>query len=248
MDADDPGPDGGLLWQVRLTDHGAFPAPLNILTIQSNVGILSTPVIDRARSAIYVVAGSLGSTGYVQRLHVLDLLTGREKPGSPVEIRADARLRADGRPVEIRASVQRDGLTFAFNPAIQRNRPGLALSGSSVVIAWSPLDADNTDHGWVMAYDADTLYRTGVSCTSCARAVNLPCPDPKECEGQPRRPWLIGGGIWQSGRPPAVDGSDHVYYFVGNGWTLATLARRHGTTQPASLGRRSQPDTMGNPS
>src|SRR6266849_1046311 len=153
VDADDPGPDGGLLWQVRLTDQGAFPAPPHrgSLTIQSNAGILSTPVIDRPRSAIYVVARSLGPTGYVQRLHALDLFTGREKSGSPVEISASVHESGDG-------------LTFTFNPEMQMNRPGLALSGSSVVIAWSPLDADDVDHGhgWVMAYDAGTLHRTGV--------------------------------------------------------------------------------------
>src|SRR5580704_2574455 len=28
-----------------------------------------------------------------------------------------------------------------------------------------------------------------------------------------------GGGVWQSGRPPVVDGSGYVYVFVGNGYT-----------------------------
>jgi hypothetical protein len=29
------------------------------------------------------------------------------------------------------------------------------------------------------------------------------------------KPWLLGGGIWQSGRPPRRWG--HVYAFTGNG-------------------------------
>jgi outer membrane protein assembly factor BamB len=118
LDADNPGPDGGPLWQVRLTDHGAFPAPsINAtgLTVQGNIGILNTPVVDRPRGTIYVVARSLGSTGYLQRLHALDLLTGRERPGSPVDVS----------PV----SIVRDGITFAFDPVIQSNRAGLASSG-----------------------------------------------------------------------------------------------------------------------
>jgi hypothetical protein len=203
LDADDPGPDGGLLWQVRLTDHGAFPTPsINDtgLTVQGNIGILSTPVIDRGRGAIYVVARSLGSTGYLQRLHALDLLTGAEKPASPVDIS----------PV----SIVRDGITFPFDPAIQSNRAGLALSGSKILIAWSGADKD---HGWVMAYDADTLQRTGIFCTTCAPAVP-PETDPLKC-AEPPKPWLISGGIWQSGRPPVVDKNGFVYYFVGNGWT-----------------------------
>jgi outer membrane protein assembly factor BamB len=66
LDADDPGADGGLLWQVRLTNEGALPAPPSdktVRTVQGNLGILSTPVIDRTRGALYVVARSLGPTG-----------------------------------------------------------------------------------------------------------------------------------------------------------------------------------------
>jgi hypothetical protein len=83
-----------------------------------------------------------------------------------------------------------------------------------ILISWS---GDDNDHGWVMAYDADTLQRTGVFCTTCARAVP-PETDPSKC-GEPPKPWLISGGIWQSGRPPVVDKDGFVYYFVGNGWT-----------------------------
>jgi hypothetical protein len=79
FDADDPGPDGGLLWWVRFSDHGAFPVPATPalpidpnkppyghLTVQGNYGILSTPVIDRGRNAIYVVVRTAESSGYVQ--------------------------------------------------------------------------------------------------------------------------------------------------------------------------------------
>lgn len=209
LDADDSGPAGGLLWQVRLTDHGAFPAPSvkTFQTVQGNIGILSTPVIDRAGGAIYVVARSLGPKGFQQRLHALDLVTGREKPRSPVNIAP--------------ASVVRDGITFTFDPAIQSNRAGLTISTGKVIIAWSGLDAG---HGWVMAYDANTLLRTGIFCTTCARAVVA--PGPLDC-AEPQKPWLIGGGIWQSGRPPVVDAKGHVYYFVGNGWTHGCIGKTH---------------------
>jgi hypothetical protein len=218
LDADDPGLDGGLQWQARLTGKGAFPAPsINKtgLTVQGNIGILSTPVIDRARGAIYVLARSLGSNGYLQRLHALDIVTGREKAGSPIDISP--------------ATVVADGITFIFNPEIQSNRPGLTLSGSKIVIAWSGLD---DDHGWIMAYDADTLQRTGIFCTTCARAVPFTGTDsepekhsgPANCS-EPPKPWLIGGGIWQSGRPPVVDATGYVYYFVGNGWTHGCIGK-----------------------
>ena len=228
LDADDVGPNGGLLWQVRLTEGSAFPAPSEktSLTVQGNVGILSTPVIDRRRGALYVVARTLGSSGFRQRLHALDLATGRDKPRSPVDICVPAC-----------ASVSRDGLTFTFDPRVQSNRPGLTLSESSVVIAWSGLDAD---HGWVMAYDADSLQRTGVFCTTCAKAAPVSCPCPT-CEGPPAR-GLIGGGIWQSGRPPVVDSRGHIYYFVGNGWTMGYVGKQAWYTPACCPG---QPKPIG---
>ena len=199
LDADDPGPDGGLLWQVRLTHQGGLPAPSvkTEKTVQGNIGILSTPFIDRARGVIYVVARSLGPGGFRQRLHALDIVTGSDRPRSPVDIAP--------------AALIRDGITFNFDPAVPSNRAGLTMSGASLVVAWAGLDAD---HGWVMSFDADTLQRTGIFCTTCARSV--PTTRPLDC-AEPQKPWLIGGGIWQSGRPPVVDAQGHVYAFAGNG-------------------------------
>jgi hypothetical protein len=185
---------------VRFSDQGAFPVPATPgalpldpnkppyghLTVQGNYGILSTPVIDRDRNAIYVVVRTLESSGYVQQLHSLELVTGRERAGSPVEIKA---------------SKQVDGHTIEFNRHFQMNRSGLTLAQSKVLIAFaisSKID-ESTYRGWVMAYDADTLRQTGAFCTTC-------------------RPTSVGGGIWQTGRPPAVDNLGNVYYFVANGW------------------------------
>ncbi len=62
------------------------------------VGITATPVIDPATGTLYVVAMTEeGSTGsYVHRLHALDVTTGAEKPGSPVEIQASVPGTGDG--------------------------------------------------------------------------------------------------------------------------------------------------------
>ena len=167
--------------------------------MQGNIGILSTPFINRARGVIYVVARSLGPGGFRQRLHALDIVTGSDRPRSPVDIAP--------------AAVIRDSITFNFDPAVPSNRAGLTMSGASLVVTWAGLDAD---HGWVMSFDADTLQRTGIFCTTCARYV--PTTRPLDC-AEPQKPWLIGGGIWQSGRPPVVDAQGHVYAFAGNGWT-----------------------------
>ena len=50
-------------------------------------------------------------------------------------------------------------------------------------------------HGWIMSYDALTLKQTGALCTT---------PDTAE------------GGVWQSGRGPAIEEND-AYFEVGNG-------------------------------
>jgi hypothetical protein len=198
LDADDPGPEGGLLWQVRLGDHGAFPVPGTVdvvpfdpkhlpadQTVRGNMGILSTPAIDRNRGVIYILSRTIETSGYVQRLHALDLLTGQEKPGSPTD--------------PISASLS----GVSFDSKSEGNRAGLTLSQSKVIIAWGAIPKDPNPnriwHGWVMAYDADTLQRSGVFCTTCGAHQ-------------------AGGGIWQSGRPPVVDRRGNVYFFVGNGY------------------------------
>src|SRR5256885_3501770 len=57
--------------------------------VSPEIGITATPVIDRARNAIYVVAMSKDVSGsYSQRLHALDLSTGAELFSGPQTITA----------------------------------------------------------------------------------------------------------------------------------------------------------------
>jgi Chitobiase/beta-hexosaminidase C-terminal domain len=87
-----------------------------------------------------------------------------------------------------------------FNARYQLQRASLALSGNHVVLAFGPVELEYPGGyvGWVMAYDKQTLVQSGVFAT-----VTL---------------GNRGGGVWQSGRPPAVDSSGYVYVFVGNGY------------------------------
>jgi hypothetical protein len=83
------------VWHVNFgTPANLHDADFGCLDINGKMGIIGTPVIDKARGAIYVVAltraGSLAGpgTGFIQRLHMLDLATGADLPGSPVVISA----------------------------------------------------------------------------------------------------------------------------------------------------------------
>jgi hypothetical protein len=90
-------------------------------------------------------------------------------------------------------------LTFNARNLIQR--VSLVLSANNVVFGFGALQLESTGNlysGWVMAYDKDTLAQTGIFATVTTGNG--------------------GGGVWQSGRPPAVDGSGDVYVFTGNAY------------------------------
>ena len=83
FDADKNGPP---LWMRDFTDElaGITPVPVaditnrNDLNVVGNAGIESTPVIDSAAAAIYVVARTKENGAYFQRPHKLDLKSGKE--------------------------------------------------------------------------------------------------------------------------------------------------------------------------
>jgi hypothetical protein len=170
---------------VPITDIVA--ANLNIV---GNVGIQSTPVIDPATATIYLVARTKESGRYVQRLHALDIRTGLSRPGSPVTITGSVAGTAPD------SSVSATGRVVTFNPKMQAQRTGLALSNGVVLIAWASHEDATPYHGWVMGYDASTLARVGAFCVT---------PD------------AYGGGIWQGGRAPTIDAAGNAYFATGNG-------------------------------
>ncbi len=83
-------------------------------------------------------------------------------------------------------------------------RMSLVLASDQVVFGFAAMQAEHPLNyvGWVMAYDKRTLQQSGVFASVVTGNLQ--------------------GGIWQSGRPPAVDTSGFVYVFTGNtaggGW------------------------------
>ena len=68
------------LWQISTQLPGESPSDdRGCGQVTPEIGITSTPVIDRTRGAIYVVAVSKNSSGnYFHRLHALDITSGKE--------------------------------------------------------------------------------------------------------------------------------------------------------------------------
>src|SRR5689334_9718129 len=83
--------------------------------VTPEIGITSTPVIDRSRGAIYVIAVSKDGNGnYHHRLHALDLTTGAELFGGPTTITASYAGSGAGS----------SGGTVVFDPLRYNERPG----------------------------------------------------------------------------------------------------------------------------
>src|SRR5262245_1166567 len=89
VDAD----SGGIFWRTSTLGAGETTSDTRGCSqVTPEIGITSTPVIDRSRGpngAIYVVAMSKTAAGaYVQRLHALDVAVGTELLGGPQTIQA----------------------------------------------------------------------------------------------------------------------------------------------------------------
>lgn len=190
FDADKPGPP---LWMRTFTDEmsGVTPVPItditdnNDLNLVGNVGIESTPVIDIASNALFLVARTRENGAYVQRIRKIDLRSGKDLlPAVVIEATVAS------------AAKDASGGNLRFDPRAGNQRPPLTLVGDSVIIAWASHEDLRPYHGWVMAYDARTLKQRAVWCVT---------PDGAE------------GGIWQSGRGPAIDAGGNIYFETGNG-------------------------------
>ncbi|GFO54938.1 hypothetical protein GMSM_19450 [Geomonas sp. Red276] len=152
FDADDPAASAPL-WQVNLgTSVPATDISSSYLDITPEIGVLATPVIDPGSGTIYVVAKSKETGSYHFRLHALDVASGGEKFGGPVEITAQVRGSGDGS----------SGGVVTLDPLHHLNRPGLLLLNGTLYLGFGSVGDISPYHGWVLAYNAGTLQQTGV--------------------------------------------------------------------------------------
>ncbi|MBV8675358.1 MAG: hypothetical protein JOZ33_18180, partial [Acidobacteriaceae bacterium] len=177
--------------ETTADDHGCYQ-------ITPEIGITSTPVIDRTYSshgAIFVVAMSKDRSGnYHQRLHALDLTTGAELSGSPSEIQATY----PGTGLFSNKGVQ------TFVPGQYAERVGLLLLNGAIYMGWTSHCDQAPYTGWLMGYSEQTLKQIAV--------LNL---TPNTTNDHP-----FGGGegsIWMSGAGLAADSSGNIYFLDANG-------------------------------
>jgi len=182
---------GQQFWHVQLVKPGESPSDnRNCSQITPEIGITSTPVIDRQadrQGTIYAVAMSKDQAGhYFQRLHALDLKTGAEQLGGPVEIHAT--FPGNG-------AASHDGVAM-FDPKQYAERAALLLLNGVIYTSWTSHCDINPYNGWVIGYNAGTLKQTA--------ALDI-TPNGEE------------GAFWQSGAGPAADPQGNFYLMSGNG-------------------------------
>ncbi|MGA7778057.1 MAG: pyrrolo-quinoline quinone [Paraburkholderia sp.] len=188
--------NGAALWQISLAGAGETSSPDPGCTdLTPEIGITSTPVIDRSRGpngALYAVAMTTDASGNVHhRLHAIDLATGAELFGGPTEIAATY----PGSGAEGANGV------LTFTPALHTERAALTLVNGTIYMGWTAHCMSGAYNGWLMAYSADTLKQTGVL---------------------PVTPNGSQGSIWMAGSGMASDGTS-IYYIDGNGTFGTTL-------------------------
>jgi hypothetical protein len=182
------------LWQISTQMNGEVPSDdRGCSQVTPEIGITSTPVIDRTRGAIYVIAVSKDSGGnYFHRLHALDLITGKELFGGPTTITATFPGNGAGS----------SGGVVPFDPAEYNERPGLLELNGTIYTTWGSHCDAGAYTSWMMSFSADTLKQTSV--------LNL-VPNGSD------------GGTWMSGTAPAADAAGNIYFIIGNGTFDTTL-------------------------
>lgn len=197
FDADsNEGTNASPLWHTSFINPAAGVTPItpadvnNCFNIPYEECIDDTPAIDLNAGVIYVEALTRevvsGVVTYYHRLHALNITTGAELSSSPVVIQGSV----SG------TGVGGNGSTIPFTPILHECRAGLLLQNGLVYLCYSSFGDIGNYHGWVFAYNAQTLQQIGIYCDT---------PNGSQ------------GGIWQGGDGMTADESNNVFCVTGNG-------------------------------
>jgi len=144
---------GATLWQKSMLGSGESASDnRNCGQVTPEIGITSTPVIDRAHGVIYLVAMSRNGSTYFQRLHALDITSGDELFGGPTTVQA----------AFPGTGANSSGGNVIFDPKQYKERAALLLLNGTVYTTWASHCDDSPYTGWVIAFNATTLQQTRV--------------------------------------------------------------------------------------
>jgi hypothetical protein len=152
------------------------------------MGVLGTPVIDRAAGLIYLVSDTYNGRKDFFRLHAISITTMQDVMPY-VLIQVSARLA--------------DGTTWNFNPKFHLQRSGLLEANSSIYVAFGSNGDTQPDQsrGTIVRYDAKTLAFLGSNVTD---TLSL------------NQSTYYLSSIWQSGYGIAADSNGDIYFSTGN--------------------------------
>lgn len=154
-----------------------------------NVGITSTPVINQATGAMYLMAYTYRKQRQNYELHEIDLSTLRDTT-KPTVVTASGKLA--------------DGSTYNFDPTVSRQRPGLLLSGGNIYAGFGSFCDVSADisRGWLLGWSGDTLAPLSGNELTNTRAHSTDN--------------FFLTAIWMSGYAPAAGLDGDLYFVTGN--------------------------------
>ena len=139
---------GARYWYMPL-GHSVPSSVINTQNILVEVGIISTPVIDPSSGTLYVVTKTYENSVQIFRLHALDITTGAEKFGGPVEIAAS--VSGSGQ--------QSSGGQVPFVASRENQRAAVTLVNGIVYLAFASHEDYSPYHGWLLGYKASNLQQ-----------------------------------------------------------------------------------------
>ena len=173
---------------VPILTNTAVPA-YNCGNNGPNIGVNGTPVIDTETQTMYVVVYTFEQNKPIYRIHALDIGNLADKV-TPVTVTASHTLS--------------DGSTDYFDPAWQRQRPGLLLTNGNVYVGFGSFcDWGNYKaRGWVLGWKQGTLAPLPMNQLNDRRPSN-------------NTNYFLSS-LWMSGYGIAADPSGNLFFITGN--------------------------------
>lgn len=146
----DPNNGGAQRWDDSFDSHGLpwNPAQVGCQDISPSIGTTATPVIDPSTNTVYVThkVQAPAPANAAWYLDALDITTGAERPGFPVQVSGTAD----------------NNSSVAFNPKNEQQRPGLLLLNGVVYMGFGGHCDYAPWTGWVVGVSTTTAQITAM--------------------------------------------------------------------------------------